>query len=336
MSQNFNLRNVLKLIRHHGLSWFFLGAFGVFLPVLFFEVLLRVGIVPNPAFSRHQVDRTGESPSHKILILGDSFLEKHGHGSPLYFSLLEDLKGEGSIAVLNLARGGCGPLEYLMQAKVGLARLKPGNDLSDVQYRPAISSPWIIFLKSRIKQWYLYDFLERGRDVIRAMLLKGYVTQPPPLKKNPEPLNPYLTEVARRYPRYLVDNLLMDTEENERALERIRKVLTEIHRLCDKAGAKLSVVIFPQNLQVNGSLYSFYERLGFVMDRRLLTSEKAQKFMARFCVNERIACLDLLPYLRGLQNTGFYRANDDHLTAEGAAKAESVVFPFVRAQLHES
>ena len=126
--------------------------------------------------------------------------------------------------------------------------------------------------------------------------------------------------------------MLAETPENRAAWNEVRGALAEIRRRSEKAGADLIVVIFPHNLQVSASHLPFYEGLGFRLDPRLLTSQKPQRLMKRFCGRKRIACFDALPEARALPSD-LYEKNDDHLSAEGAAAMEKIIFPFIRARL---
>jgi hypothetical protein len=105
-------------------------------------------------------------------------------------------------------------------------------------------------------------------------------------------------EVRQQHPDFLLQNLLLNSPESDAAWSANERHLLEIATLTRRLGADLIVHIFPADVQVQESHYSFYEALGILTDRSFLTGNRPQERLARFCADASLRCYDLLPALR--------------------------------------
>lgn len=113
--------------------------------VISLEAALRWGLIPNPQNNRLQLQGKLDNESHRLLILGDSFIFKPG----LLGKKLANELASKDVTVLNLATGGSGPFEYRTEMKAAGVDFKPdvvllayyaGNDLTDVRNNPLFRS----------------------------------------------------------------------------------------------------------------------------------------------------------------------------------------------------
>ncbi len=304
------------------------------------EGLLRLGVIKNKFHDEAVVEGALDGP--RILILGDSFMGRRGHH--VYERLVKALEPY-RVSLLNTASGGMGPADYLAQMRARGMKFRPdlvllsyyaGNDLTNEQYRRVTKNPLKRLLKPLFLEFYTYHFyhevLERlhPRTVDYQRMEKEGVPRPLVDLAKAQALNPSLLELSLERKNYLLDNLLMETEENQRAWEKVKGILSEIHRVSQNAGAKLLIVVFPHTIQVNRSHFDFYQKLSFNLDERTLTSDRPQALLREFCEAEGIACLDLLPYFRARRGRELYQENDDHVNREGSRLSAALLFRFLQ------
>ena len=80
-----------------------------------------MGLIPNPQNNRLQLQGKLDNASHRLLILGDSFIFKRGLLGP---KLANELAFK-DVTVLNLATSGSGPFEYRTEMKAAGVDFKP-------------------------------------------------------------------------------------------------------------------------------------------------------------------------------------------------------------------
>ena len=310
--------------------------FGAAVAFLFLEGALRLGAVDNRYYRRSRPDGNPDPAASRILILGDSFINQWGAGESVYEKLLEDFRPKGP-RFLNTADGGMGPSDYWLQMQIFAKDFRPqivllsyyaGNDLTNEQYRRPPSNPVKRLLKPFLVNFYLFHFYNEVEEKLKT---RGAAQAAAPLAEN-RPVNPWLLKLALERPNYILDNVLMETEENRRAWEKVKEILERIDARTKSMGARLAVIVFPHTAQVNRSHFAFFESLGFRIDEGTLSSNRPQALMKEFCEKRKIPCLDLLP---DFQASGageeFYRENDDHLNEKGSKFAEERIFNFIRA-----
>ncbi len=332
-----------------------LGALVLLAAAAGLEGLLRLGWIENPKYRADRIDRRWAGTPRRLLVLGDSFLVPYG----LLGRLLDAELEERGVALRNLAVSGTGPIEYKERLEQWLASgyARPhvvllgyyaGNDLTDVQENPKYASdaasvairldlpPLRPLVHNR---WYhelhLFHWLE-------PMLVD------PPIERvefdwerferagiDPEliedakagRINRWLLALARRNPRYLLDNILMDTDRNQRAWTRVRSLIGEIHGICAANGTDLCVVVFPRSIQIDGSHFEFFGKLGFQLDPRTLESTEPQTRLAAVCEELGVPLLDLLPDFEA-DGRQLYLEKDDHLNRDGYHFAAERIVPF--------
>jgi hypothetical protein len=144
--------------------------------------------------------------------------------------------------------------------------------------------------------------------------------------------NPFMFEVTRERPDFLMQNLLLDSSAGHTAWTVNARSLLEIARLTRQLDAELIVHVFPADVQVQETHYAFYQALGIHTDPRFLTTARPQERLTRFCAAARLRCYDLLPALRNASGRELYLEQDTHLNAEG----NRVAFEQIRRNLSAS
>ncbi len=142
-------------------------------------------------------------------------------------------------------------------------------------------------------------------------------------------VNPWLLVASSNNKNYILDNILMETEENMWAYKKIEELLNEIYLLCKKIDSEFIVIIFPDSTQVNKSHFDFCKKCKFNIDERTLSSNKPQRLLKSFCGDRNIPCIDLLSYFKAEKNKEFYRANDAYLNKEGCEFSKNIVLDFI-------
>jgi hypothetical protein len=160
---------------------------------------------------------------------------------------------------------------------------------------------------------------------IQARRLRNVERQPDRPRERAGVLNPFLEEAGRVYPDMIVDNLLLEGPDMQRAWEANHEALRDMARFVVASGGRLLLTIFPATTQVSRSHSAFYADLGFRMDERVYQDDAPQRLLRAVCRDERIACVDLLPEFRRQQPREFYLENDDHWNPEGQMLAFTVV-----------
>jgi hypothetical protein len=181
------------------------------------------------------------------------------------------------------------------------------------------------FLVQHFRRWRLrfhaFDYVRAERAGVAPDLLED-------AKKLR--INPWLVNLGVEEKNNLLDNLLLETEDNMRAWDKIRQLLSEIHELSTDLRSRLMIVIFPASIQVNDSHFEFYKKLTFNLDQRTLSSSRAQNLLLQFCAERSIPCLDMLPVFRARKQREFYREKDDHLNESGSQLARELILDFLR------
>lgn len=308
--------------------------------LLLLEGALRGGAVDNRYYRRSRTDGNPNPGAIRILILGDSFINKWGKGESVYEKLLGDFGPKGP-RFLNTADGGMGPSDYELQMQLFAKGFRPhlvvlfyyaGNDLTNEQYRRPSSSPVKRFLKPFLVKFYLFHFFN---EVEERLENRRAAPAAAPLAGN-RPKNPWLLKLALEKPHYILDNVLMETRENQGAWEKVKSILERIDDQSKQMKARLAVVVFPHTAQVNRSHFAFFEGLGFRVSERTLSSDRPQALLKAFCKERQIPFLDLLPDFWTRSGEEFYRENDDHLNERGSRFAEKQIFHFMRGLAAES
>jgi len=331
------VRIPLKAIICNGL----LSIFTIASLLFILELMLRADIIKNDF--RGQSISTGETinPKYKILILGDSF------GKSLKDNLSAAL-APYKVKLLNTSIPGMGPFEYLTEMKTWAVRFKPditllfyyaGNDLSNVQYnrqnRSDLKSRVFSFLRSAFHDLYIYRFYQKKVESLMPRAFDyekfrktGIGPEMIELVKNNK-VNPWLLEASYVNKNYLVDNILIESEGNIKAWEKVKALLKEVKKTADKVNSEFVIVIIPATVQVNKSKYAFYESLKLNVDERMLLSDRPQALLKDFCGEQDIMCLDLLPYFKAAKVRELYLENDDHLNEAGRGFAAKLTVDFL-------
>ena len=94
---------MLKLKPH--IQKFFLVIIPIFLVLLLFEMILRVGVIQNPYHTRLEWELNPKDADDRILIVGDSFSAKDGELN----QMLTKNFSTRHVQLLNISQGGLWP-----------------------------------------------------------------------------------------------------------------------------------------------------------------------------------------------------------------------------------
>lgn len=307
---------------------------------LVLEVALALGLQRTPLYEmREKLAAISEAARERpvAFILGDSFVQP---APPAYGlgALLQDHLAARGYHVQNLAQGGTAPPQYWQQLHRYREAAAPrfvildyyvGNDLTGTlqhlaSYREELRRgprrlPWE---RSHLASWLGMQLgslrLARSRGAIAEQLEQ----EPGALR---EVWNPYLRELGRTRPSYLVDNLLMEGEALQEAWRLNREILLDVHRQVRAGGGRVLFTIAPRSVQIDESHFDFFRRLGFEVDSRFLSTQRPQDRFMALCAEHALECLDMLPAFRVRAGEPYYLENDDHWSPPGAAFALELV-----------
>lgn len=323
-----------------------LAAVSSLVVLLAVELSLRANLIPNEFYLKMKEAVPRGEARRRLLVLGDSFAADWKAEERLN-TILERRLLEKGFRVLNLARGGYGPNEYLFQMKTFGLPYRPdlvllfyyvGNDLTDVQY--ALKARETRSRRERMRDVlrpylhhvYLYHFYKEFEIAWHDYRMKdwskfedqGYSEEILALVRERK-INYNFLGKSQRADHFL-SNVLMETAENMQAWEECMKLLDEIHGLCEGVGAKLMIVVIPFSTQVNDRQFWLFEGMKFILDERMMISERPQDLMRAFCEERGIAYLDLLPYFRQRKEEDFFRPTDPHFNSQGDTFAAELVY----------
>jgi hypothetical protein len=330
---------------------FLLVIASLFLTTIALESVLRLGWIKNRRHDHLRVMGEQENPDTRLMILGDSFLRR---GSILIRSLNKRLE-RCKVAVLNTSVGGYGPFEYLEELKTTGSRFKPdivllgyyvGNDLTNVQNNRKFN-PTSFRLKFKnifrpfVRKFYIYHYYYEKKQVIPTRLFNYKRLKASGIPTNlieeakTYRINPWLLLHAQHEKNYLLDNILMETQENMRAWEKVKDLLDSIHDLCNRMGAAFLVAIFPRSVQVSDMNFEFFKSLNFNLDERTLKADKPQRLLKTFCDERKIPCLDFLPLFRQRSDQVLFRIKDEHFNDRGDSLVAELILDFTLKHIKE-
>ncbi len=307
--------------------------------VVLLEIICRVGIITNPAYERRQKLRSATG-SFKVMILGDSFtVDRGGTACQL---LADDLRKRG-FGVLNMGREGFGPGNYLDALETQgpdyapdliLVNYYAGNDLTDTLFGQAKDNSRRDRIKRIVNVLYVGELILqiRARLAQSARLASTQQVIQESGGRLDSTLSPFLVELARFYPDYLITNLLMENEDAARAWASNQAYLLRLKQIAKKLGSRLVIAGFPSTVQVSESHKDFYTNIGFRYDARLATTRESQDRLASWCQREAITFIDLLPEFRSAQPREFYLPTDDHWNSDGNVFAYQVLRDHLAAE----
>lgn len=284
--------------------------------------------------------RVASSGAQRILVLGDSFLAPWNTGPHLKEDL-EAYASERHIGLVNEASHGLGPAGYHARMRKLAEEFKPGlvlifyfvgNDLTDIQYHiskfrpaePPAAKPITIDPSCRIAfsgkrrrggRFNWDAMLRHGIDPALVETARSVVYA---MKTPDERINPWLLTLAMSAPRYLLDNILMDTECNAAAWQVSAAYLSEIFAIARGVEADVQLIAIPSTVQVDRSHFDVYRRTTLQVDDRLLESRRPQQLLGELCASHDVPFLDLLPYFkRHPDPASLYWRLDPHFSSAG-------------------
>jgi hypothetical protein len=307
------------------LRWLAYAAYVTVVTVAMLEGLLRLGVLKTAPYEEREAIRARLSDQPRVLILGDSF-STEGPGS--VGSRLRTYFASRGMDTVNLAKMGEGPSYYLdrltlygelVHPQLVMVNYFAGNDLTDTMYEMTLKGRGRRLVKHLMARSYAANQLiglVHGVDLRRR--LADIEASPEYRRPGLERLaNPFLLEVRREHPDFLLQNLLLESQDANDAWTENEKTLSAIAARTRALGAALIVHVFPADVQVQESHYAFYRTLDIRTDPRFLTTARPQERLARFCSSANLRCYDLLPALRSARGHELYLEQDTHLNAEG-------------------
>lgn len=281
----------------------------------------------------------------RVVILGDSFAFASsgvpwGWGWPALLEQELDRRLDTDVEVINLGVPAVGPRFELRLWELEGARLDPdvvllaffvGNDFTDESGTPL--SPrfetglarWSVSWRLARNLWRLYREQAAGLGTVPAIpreerkFERGGVERLPYRQRyRDEPLLSeavYLEIEEGRLRLVRKDHL----ELFERFFADVREVLIRLHRSVQAQGARLFVVLVPDEFQVSDEVLArIVER--YDLDPAQLDLTLPQRRLMQLCEQQAIGCLDLLPVLRAAPER-VYRLSDTHWNLAGNRRA---------------
>ncbi len=313
---------------------------------LFLEIILRLGIIKTSIYRKNLSDGIQHGERVKLLFIGDSFVDRR---RDFYKNIVKGLKDE-TVEILNTAWAGVGPNRYLREMKTKGKNFKPditflfyytGNDLTNVAYnmekKNKVKDNNLIKI---IKYFYTYHFLMDKYLKTKAIYInyqsihekeKYHDSLQKLIEENK--LNPWLLELAKNKPTYIIDNLLIEGETNKEAFEIVKKNFLEINKICNEINSELYIIIFPTTFQINNSHFEFFKQLGFKLDNRTLISSIPQDSLINFCQENQIQYIDLLPIFRERSEEEFYVEYDDHFNKAGNKLTSEEILKIIKSKI---
>lgn len=271
---------------------------------------------------------TLEKPAetYRIIGIGDSFAYGIVPYQYNYLTLLEEKLNQSGrkTEVINMGIPGLGPRDYLsILVNEGL-QLKPdkivlsfyiGNDFLDnsmtSHLRTEEKSYVIALIKSLIKIQSHYQgtftnvvpkYEDNQRTIDDAKYLQNTVSKSNMFVKNPQ------------------DNMFKGFVEDA------VKDLIEIKKIADSQNIPLTIVIIPDEVQVNAQLQQQVKAAFDPNDPNLLDFELPNRMLTEKLRQANIDYLDLLPnFVAAAQTTNLYKPNDTHWNIAGNRLAAELI-----------
>jgi SGNH hydrolase-like domain, acetyltransferase AlgX len=257
----------------------------------------------------------------RILGIGDSFAFGVVPYSANYLTILKaTLRQNGkNVDVINMGIQGIGPKEYLaLLIREGLA-LEPdmvllsffiGNDFKDTRQQRRV-----------LTYSYVLSFLKYVFDLTRK--IEGVVVHRAGLYDDNLPVYSDAAYLSLEHNRDYI--YVKNSRDFERDFDEAISALQRIKAICNRNGIKLSIVIIPDELQVNADLR---ERLfgEFKIAPGTVDMELPNKRLAGALQKQGIDYLDLLPdFAAASSRERLYRPNDGHWNIRGNAVAAKLI-----------
>lgn len=267
------------------------------------------------------VEFTVEKPAetYRILGIGDSFAFGVVPYQSNYFTLLEqEFKQPGKTTeVINMGIPGMGPRDYLsLLANEGL-KLKPdhviltfyiGNDFLDNTLTANLRTEEKLYTVALIKSLIKIQANYQGKI-----------------------LNPTNVQYNDNLPTFNDEKYLSDTVSKsnmfvrnpsddmfEEFFEDAVQDIIKMKQICEYQNIPLTVVIIPDEVQVNQPLQTKVKQAFDPNDPNLLDFEKPNRMLQERFQKENIDYLDLLePFKAKSQTTRLYKPNDTHWNIAG-------------------
>ena len=283
--------------------------------------------------------------SLRVVILGDSFAFSSS-GVPWSWgwpALLEqelDRRLDADAEVINLGVPAVGPRFELRLWELEGAHLRPdvvllaffvGNDFTDESGTPLGTrfetglARWSVSWRLARNLWRLYRQRAAGLDAVPTV---------PPEQRKFEEGGVEQPQYRRRYrdQPLLPEEVYLELEEGrlrlvrqdhrevfERLLDDVRDLLVRLDRSVRAQGARLFVVLIPDEFQVSEEVLSrIVER--YELDPDHLDLTLPQRRLMELCEEQAFACLDLLPVLKAAPER-VYRLRDTHWNPAGNRRA---------------
>ena len=301
------------------------------------EIGLRAGLVETEPYRERRRMSSQLTGRPVVLVLGDSFSLEANRS--LGERLREHFATQG-LDMVNLAKMGEGPAFYLdrlrqfgdaVRPRLVMVNYFAGNDLTDTAYEHMAGGRARRFAEQLMARSFLVHATVSSVQAVRlrrrvASIAAGRNYGQPSVERIS---NPFLFEVGREHPDFLLDNVLMESPRARQAWDANTAYLLEMKRLADSWGAGFMVNILPPDVQVQPAHFSFYQALGIRTEPRFLRTAHPQAAMRGFCDAHGLQCFDLLPALRAANARELYLDQDTHWNAEG----NRIAFEAVRSYL---
>lgn len=149
-------------------------------------------------------------------------------------------------------------------------------------------------------------------------------------------LNPALVMLGVHHPEYYLRTFDLDIRDVGTMIERMSKEFTRIRRAGERRSARVIIVSVPFGLYVNPYMFNTWkERYGFILDRRMLTSDSADQAIQRAAERVGLQFFAVTQGFRRHKDAQFYFELDGHFTPRGHRFYAKELTPIVARELHD-
>lgn len=277
-------------------------------------------------FRDEEFDR---SVKNRIAIVGDSYVFGEGvEKNQTFEDLLENKLKQKNEVVYNLGVSGTDLNDYFNRIREFIPILKPNITILSFYIQNDITCKTEgmfkkIFFPNTIKILKEY-FLSKSYEALKYSIINNSSLK----EKYKDNLKKGLINFA------LITQSIThpDITENHRLLQQwfencsINKdLILNIKNYAEKYNSRFTLLIIPPNYQVSSENWKSIEDLGYVINDSLLKDRRLQDSILQFCSQQRLECIDLLPYLKNSEKSPYFNL-ESHFNIIGHEITSEVLF----------
>jgi lysophospholipase L1-like esterase len=150
-------------------------------------------------------------------------------------------------------------------------------------------------------------------------------------------LNPQLINIAIKCPTYFVDNFDINNHDVNSLINKMANCFDEIKYISNKYHANVIIVAVPYGIYVSKNSYAAHEKIGFMLNKTMLTSNSADEAIKNA---SKIAGIDFLTVTDEIRerckHSRLYFDLDNHFNANGYKDYADILTPMFITYLEKS